>query len=63
GCVEMDRYVIHVGTEHRGKAADVFIDETTSTVFIDGVLVGHIGLDPGRRYQASGRGQPRTDLV
>lgn len=59
GCVELNHYVIHLGIEHRGKNAVVFIDETTANVFIDNAFVRHVELDPSRRYQPSGRGQPR----
>lgn len=55
GAIELARFVIHVGVEHSGREAVVFIDGTTASVFVEGILVRHLELDLSRRYQPSGR--------
>jgi transposase InsO family protein len=55
GCVNADRFVIHVGVEHHGRLALVVIDRTRANVFIDGSLIRHLKLDQSRSYQPSGR--------
>lgn len=61
GCVTADKFRIHVGVEHHGRAALVVIDKKRGNVFIDGALVRHLELDHSRVYQPSGRkrGGPR----
>jgi transposase InsO family protein len=61
GCVNADRFVIHVGVEHHGRLARVIIDRTRANVFIAGSLIRHLELDHSRSYQPSGRkrGGPR----
>jgi transposase InsO family protein len=55
GCVNADRFVIHVGVEHHGRLALVVIDRTRANVFIHGSLIRHLKLDHTRSYQPSGR--------
>ncbi len=45
------RVTIGIGARYAGRAAEVFIDATHATVFIDGTLIRHLELDPTRRYQ------------
>ncbi|HEX2185426.1 MAG TPA: hypothetical protein VHN78_07960 [Chloroflexota bacterium] len=55
-------WIIHVGAAHAGARARIMLDDTHAAVFIDGLLVRHLRLDPTRRYQASGLprgGRPR----
>jgi transposase InsO family protein len=61
GTIEARPYEIGLGIEHAGRPGEVVLDGTHATVFVDGKLVRHLTLDPGRRYQPTGRpgGWPR----
>lgn len=61
GCIQVDRYKIHLGVEHHRREAIVVIDSHRANVFINGELIRHLQLDHTRRYQPSGRrrGGPR----
>ena len=59
GCVLARPYQFGVGTEHAGRTAEVLLQDGYANVFIDGLLVRHVEIDPTRRYQPSGRGRGR----
>ena len=61
GTIRIHRYVIHLGVEWQGQAAQVQLEGHHANVIIDGELVRHLELDPTRIYQPSGRprGGPR----
>lgn len=55
GRVEARQWVIAIGAEYARRPAEVYLSGTHANVFIDGVLVRHVTLDPTRRYQPSGK--------
>jgi transposase InsO family protein len=61
GAAAVHAYHIGLGIEHAGRPAEIILDGTHATVFVDGRLVRHLQLDPTRRYQPTGRpgGWPR----
>jgi transposase InsO family protein len=48
------RYMIHIGIEHEGRPFSVYHDDTHAAVYIHGLLIRALTLDPSRRYQPSG---------
>lgn len=65
GCVQVDRYLIHVGVEHQGRGVLVLTDKAWASIFINDELIRHLKLDNTRRYQPSGRkrGGPRKPRI
>lgn len=61
GVVRASRFYIHVGAKWEGQPAITSIAGLTANVFIRGVLVRHLTLNPDRDYQPSRtrRGGPR----
>jgi transposase InsO family protein len=62
GLVRVSPWVIHVGKTRAGQQTRVMFDDTHAAVFVDGLLVRHLELDPSRPYQPSGtpRGRRRV---
>jgi transposase InsO family protein len=61
GKLDVRPWQIGLGLEYAGQAAEVVLDGTHATVFIEGRLVRYLELDPTRRYQPTRRptGRPR----
>jgi transposase InsO family protein len=55
GIVHVRPWRLHLGVVYQGKQADVVLDTTHATVFVDGQLVRSLDLNPDRHYQRSGR--------
>ena len=55
--------IVGLGTEYAGQRTEVIRDGGHVAVFIDGSLVRHLAVDPGRIYQPTGRrpGRKRKD--
>jgi transposase InsO family protein len=57
GCAKIDgqRYRIHLGRRYDGQPFAVYHDDTHAAVYVDGLLLRALTLDPSRSYQPSGR--------
>jgi transposase InsO family protein len=54
GLAEAHRFQIHVGVQHAGQPATVYLDDTHAVVFTNGTFTRVLQLDHSRRYQPSG---------
>jgi len=65
GVIDVEPWIVHLGVVYAKKYADVVVDGTHATVFIDGNLIRSVALDTSRAYQASGRkrGGSRRDRL
>src|SRR5947208_2075429 len=60
GVINVMPWRLHLGVAYEGKHADVVVDATHATVFVDGELVRSVALKADQQYQGSGnkRGGP-----
>lgn len=63
GVFGLDKRIIALGKQYAGQEAEVIADGTHVAIFINGILVRHLAIDPVHRYQPTGRrrGPKRKD--
>jgi transposase InsO family protein len=55
GAVNVRKWTVNVGVEYEGRPAQVVLDDTQASIYIDGLLIRHLKIEKAKRYQGSGR--------